>query len=258
MMRSQTSASYVRRPEVLADALDQVRPPAAAGVDRAHRVGADHLHPALADLLEVAAGAADRAAGADAGDEVGDPAVGLAPQLRAGGLVVAERVVRVGVLVRLPAAVDVPGEPVGDRVVGVRMVRFDRGRADHHLGAVRHQHVALVLADLVRADEHAVVAALLGHQRQAHTGVARGRLDDGAAGSQQPLGLGGVDHAHRDAVLDAAAGVEVLDLGEHPGAGVGRGDAAEPDQGGVADEVDHGVDVVHRVTRRRTPTVEGP
>ena len=34
------------------------------------------------DLLEVAAGSADRAAGADAGDEMGDLAVGLSPDLR--------------------------------------------------------------------------------------------------------------------------------------------------------------------------------
>ena len=66
-------------------------------------VGADHLDPPAGDLLEVAARAADRAAGADTGDEVGDLAVGLLPDLRSGGLVVAGRVVRVAVLVRLPA-----------------------------------------------------------------------------------------------------------------------------------------------------------
>ena len=34
-------------------------------------------------------------------------------------------------------------------------------------------------------------------------------------GSQLPAGLGGVDHFDRDAVLGAAAGVEVLDLGRN-------------------------------------------
>ena len=38
------------------------------------------------------------------------------------------------------------------------MLGRDRGRADDHLGAVRLEHVALVLADLVGADEDALVA----------------------------------------------------------------------------------------------------
>ena len=70
-------------PEVLADALDQVRPAGAAGVDRALGSAPIDLDPPVGHLLEVPAGAADRAAGADAGDEVGDPAVGLPPDLRA-------------------------------------------------------------------------------------------------------------------------------------------------------------------------------
>src|SRR5690606_26150528 len=109
----------VGRPEVLADALYQVGPAAAAGVDRAGRVGADHLDPAVGHLLEIAPGAADRAARADAGDEVRDPAPGLPPDLRAGAGVVAGRVVRVAVLVRLPGAGDLPDQPVRHRVVGV-------------------------------------------------------------------------------------------------------------------------------------------
>src|SRR5690606_7809473 len=110
------------RPDVLAHALDEVRAPGAARVHRPLGVGADHLHPAAGDLLEVPAGAADRPAGADAGDEVGHLALGLLPDLRPGRAVVAGRVVRVGVLVRLPRAGDLPGEPVGDRVVRVRVV----------------------------------------------------------------------------------------------------------------------------------------
>ena len=38
------------------------------------------------------------------------------------------------------------------------MLGRHRGRADDHLGAVRLEHVALVLADLVGADEDALVA----------------------------------------------------------------------------------------------------
>ena len=68
------------RPEVLADALDQVGPAVAAGVHRADGVGADDLDPPVGDLLEVAAGARDGAAGADAGDEVRDAARRSAPR----------------------------------------------------------------------------------------------------------------------------------------------------------------------------------
>src|SRR5690606_23759385 len=89
-------------PDVLADALDEVGTAGAPGVHRALGVGADDLHPAAGDLLEVPAGAADRPAGADARHEVRDAPLGLLPDLRPGGLVVRPRVLRVGVLVRLP------------------------------------------------------------------------------------------------------------------------------------------------------------
>src|SRR6478735_1992465 len=68
-------------PEVLADALDEVGAAGAPGVHGPGRVGADHLDVGVL-LLEVAADAADRAAGAHARDEVGDPPLRLAPDLR--------------------------------------------------------------------------------------------------------------------------------------------------------------------------------
>jgi hypothetical protein len=46
------------------------------------------------------------------------------------------------------------------------VVRIDGCGADHDPGAVRGQHVALVLADLVRADEDAGVAPALGGDGQ--------------------------------------------------------------------------------------------
>src|SRR4029077_1217150 len=174
--------------EVLPDSLDQVGTPGAAGVHRAGRVGADHLDLRVL-FLQVAPGAADRAAGAHAAHEVGDPALALSPDLGTGGLVVGSGVVRVGVLVGLPGA-GLRSEPVGDVVVGVRVLRRDRGRADDDLRAVRLEHVALVLADLVRADEDARVALGLGDHREPDAGVARGRLDDRAAGLELTRSLG--------------------------------------------------------------------
>src|SRR5690606_13558944 len=118
---------------------------------------ADDRDPPAGDLLEVAADAADRAAGADARHEVGDAAVGLLPDLRAGGQVVAVGVLRVGVLVGLPGAGDLAGQPVGDGVVGVGMVGRDGRGADHDLRAVGPQYRDLVLCHLVRHHEQAAV-----------------------------------------------------------------------------------------------------
>ena len=179
-----------------------------------------------------------------------DLAVGVGPDLGPGGLVVAGRAHRVGVLVGLPRAVDLLDQPVGDAVVAVRMVGRHGRRAHHHVGAVRAQHVLLVLADLVRADEDAFVAALLGHQRQPDAGVAGGRFDDGAAGLELAAGLGGVDHLDRDAVLGAAAGVEVLDLGRNR-AGAFGDNGVQLHQRGIADELTDVPGDAHDVHRLR-------
>ena len=87
-------------------------------------------------LLEVAADAGDGAAGADAGDEGGDLALGLLPDFRAGGAVVDLGVGEVGELVGPPGAGDLAGQPVGDAVVALGRVGRDVGRRDDDLGAV--------------------------------------------------------------------------------------------------------------------------
>ena len=101
----------VLRQEVLADALGDVRVDLVLVEDAGllvfleHRpvgVDAPHLDRGI-PFLQIAADAADRAAGADADDEVRDRAVGLLPDLRPGLLVVRRRVRQVVVLVRLPA-----------------------------------------------------------------------------------------------------------------------------------------------------------
>ena len=108
--------------------------------------------------------------------------------------------------------------------------RHARG-ADDDLGAVGAQHGDLVTGHLVRAGEHAPVAALLGDDRQPDAGVTGGRLDDHAARLQLALPLRRLDHAQRDAVLHRAAGVQVLDLGQHVRRlRHARGDGLQPDQ----------------------------
>ena len=116
------------------------------------------------------------------------------------------------------------------------MVGRHRRRAHHDLSAVGAQHILLVLADLVRADEDAFVAALLGDERQPDAGVAGRGFDDGAAGFQLTAGFGGVDHLHGDAVLGAAAGVEVFDLRDDLARALGD-NRVQLDQRGIADEL---------------------
>ncbi len=162
--------------------------------------------------------------------------LGLLPQLRAGALVVRERVVRVGVLVRAPRARGVGDLLARHRVVRARILGRDGGRADQHLGAVRAKDVDLLGADLVGHREDALVAPLSGHDREPDTGVAAGRLHDGAARPELSLALGGFDHDLRDPVLHRAARIDVFELGVD-GAGDALGDLREPDQRRVADQL---------------------
>ena len=229
------------REEVLAHALGEVGPAGSTREDRALGIGGDHLdlrvHP-----LEVAGRAGDGPARARAGHEVGDPAAALPPDLRPGRLLVREGVGRVGVLVGAERVRDLPDQPLGGRVVAGRVLGRHRHRADGDLGAVGPQQVDLLGRDLVGGHEVAAVAPLGGDDGQPDAGVARRRLDDGPARAEQPVPLGREDHLERRAVLRRAAGVGGLQLG-HEGRAetVGAGQAAQLDQRGVPDEVQHGL-----------------
>ena len=220
-------------------------PAGSAGVDRSFRVGADHLHRPVGYLLQVPPGAGDRAAGADPGHEVRHRPVGLRPDLRAGGGVVGGRVLRIRVLVGLPATGYLAHQPARDTVIGVRMVGRDRAGTDHHLGAVGAQHADLVLRHLVGADEDAAVAAFGGHDRQPRPGVARRGFHDRAARPELAGRFRGGDHPQRDAVLDRSARVEVLHLGQHLRPGDAAGHRAQPQQRGVPHQLAQRVIYLH-------------
>ena len=210
MTSSYRSGSHAVGEEVLADALDEVRPSRAAGEHRALGVGGDDLDRRVL-RLQVAGDAGDRAARARAGDEVGDPPGRLAPDLGPGGLLVGQRVGRVGVLVGAEG-VELVGQPVGDRVVALRVLGRHGDRAHHDLGAVGPQQRDLLRGHLVGHHEDAAVAALGGDDGEADAGVAARRLDDRAARPQQAVALGGEDHLQRRPVLRRAARVRRLHL----------------------------------------------
>ena len=224
--------------EVLADALDEVGPARPAGEHRALGVGGDDPHGGVL-RLEVAGDAGDRAARAGPGDEVGDPPVGLAPDLGPGGQLVGPRVRRVGVLVG-PERRQLAGQAFGHRVVALRVVGLDGHRAHHHLGAVGPEQRDLLRCHLVGHHEHAAVAALGGDDGETDAGVPARRLDDGAARSQRPVALGLQDHLQRRPVLRRPAGVGGLQLhGEHARQGLDLAQAPQAHERRVADQIDH-------------------
>ena len=114
---------------------------------------------------------------------------------------------------------------------------LDRRREDE-LGAVALQQLAALGAHVVRHRQDQLVALHGSDHREADAGVAGRRLDDGGAGLEHAALLGVLDHRERDAVLDAAAGVAALELGDDLGAALGH-DAVEPHHRRVADEVEN-------------------
>jgi hypothetical protein len=210
-------------------------------------LGIDGDDPRLrAVLLEVAADAGDRPARPYRDhDRVDVAAVGLIPQLGTGRLVVRVGVRRVRVLIRLEAARDLLGQPVGDGVVALRRVGIHGRRRDDDLRAVRAQHRDLLLAHLVGHDEDAAVAAQRRRDREPHARVPRGRLHDRPAGPQPTVPLGGLDHGEPDAVLHGAAGIQVLELREELPGNV-AGEPLEAHDRRAPDELEHRGEVAAR------------
>ena len=244
--------------EVLADALGQVRAGGVAGQDAAFGVGADDLDGRVAGL-QGAGRAGDRAAGPDAGDEVGDPTLGLVPDLRPGRLLVGRRVLLVPVLVGLERARDVTRQAGRHRVVALGRLGRDVGRAQDDLGAVGPKELLLLGRLLVGHDEDAAIALQRGRDREAVAGVAAGGLDDRAAGLQEARPLGGLDHRQADPVLDRAARIEHLELREQQRLALERAQVAhdprDPDERGPTDQVQDRLGVLHPARGYRAGSV---
>ena len=229
-----------------ADTLDLVRAGLALGE---HRGGGgldgDDLNLGVL-LLEELAHAGHSAAGADAGDEDVDLAVGVIPDLGAGrGLV--------------DGGVGGVHELAGDNAVGGLLLQL-LGLGDgtlHALGAVgEHELCAVCLHKLAALDGHSfghgddhLVAASRRHRGDADAGVAARGLDDGVVAAAHELAglLGLVDHVLGDAVFDGPGGVEVFQLDEYAGLEVLIGlKVSELQKRGVADKlIDGRVNIAH-------------
>ncbi len=229
--------------------------PEPARVHRSLGIGGHDLDVGVL-RLQVSADTRDRAAGAGAGNEVGDPAVGLGPDLGTGGQFVGLGIVGVGVLVRPERSRGLAEHPLGRGVVRRRVVGGDGDGAHDDLTAVGPQQIDLLGCHLVGDDEDAVVAPLGGHDGEPDTGVARRGFDDRPARLQEPVAFRSVDHRDGRPVLDAPPGIGRLDL-RHDRGGKPGADPTQANHGGVADQVEYGVCDVHRQTLLSRAGVHG-
>ena len=113
---------------------------------------------------------------------------------------------------------------VGQRAGRVdRLVHPPQRLGDLDPGAVQSQQALAFAAHALRHGQHQLIALGRAHERQRDPGVAAGRLDDRRpARLDDAVALGRLDHRHADAVLDAPAGVERLQLREQPRLPVGE------------------------------------
>ena len=192
-------------------------------------------------LLQRARHAAQGAAAAHRAGEAVDLAVGLVPDLGAGGAVVAVAVGGVVELVGPDRAVRLlGGEFLGERAGVAHVVAgigVGHGRHQPEVGAAQPQHVLLFLALRLGHHDHRAVAARIGDQGDADAGIAGGALDDHAAGLELAALLGVLDDGERRAILHRAAGIEELRLAVDVAARRLRG-GDQLDQRRVADAID--------------------
>jgi hypothetical protein len=152
------------------------------------------------------------------------------------GLVVLPVVVLVGKV----AVRGVPGQARGDVVVAFRVLGRQAGVRLHHVHPQGGEQVDLLLAGGVAHHRLHPVALLDGSEGEAHGGVAGGVLQDQVPGLDPPVRFGALDQVLGDAVLAAAHGIEVLQLGEHL-EGQPGGDPVEADHGRVPDDLQDAV-----------------
>ena len=101
---------------------------------------------------------------------------------------------------------------------------------------IETQQPLALAAHPLRQRQHQLIALRGAHKRERDAGVAARRLDDRrTARLDAALALGRLDHRDADAVLDAAAGVERLELRKQPGVAARREQPRELDHRRAAD-----------------------
>ena len=180
---------------------------------RGSRLYSHHLDVRVL-ALQVLAHAGHGAAGAHACHKDIHLAVGVLPDLGAGGLDVGLRVGRVYELAGDEGIRDLLCQLVG---LGNGTLHAFGTLAQHQLCTVSlHQLAALHAHGLGHHDDDAV--ALGGcHSGQTDASIAGGRLNDHGTFLQQALFLGIIDHLFGDAILDRTGRIEVFQLSNDVG-----------------------------------------
>ncbi|MDT4846202.1 hypothetical protein FQZ97_802170 [compost metagenome] len=166
---------------------------------------------------------------------MGDGALGLLPDFRAGADVVGFRIVAVGELVEHLAtatALQAFGQVAGPFHALLAAHQDQLGAVGGHGGLAFGAHV-------VGHDQHHLVALDGGGHGQGDAGVAGGGLDQGVAGLDVAAQLGAGDHRQGRAILDRTGRVVAFEFDQERVAGF-AGQALQTDQRGVADAVGDG------------------
>lgn len=223
----------------VAGSLDVLVAAVATAVGRGQRIGADHPYPLTGDLFQVTTGAADGPAGADGRHQMGDPTLGVGPDLRSGGVQMGLRIGLVVVLAGEPRTRRLRHVPFGMGAQAVGMIPGDEVVDQPQLRTVGGDLAPLLDRDGRAGEDHRPVAQLCCEQRESDPSVAAGQFDHGPAGPQQPVGLGLPDHGQGCSVLAAAAGVPPFGFHVNGRWQVPAG-PVQPDQRGTTDCVGQG------------------
>ncbi len=162
----------------------------------------------------------------------------ILPDLRAGRMIVRFGIEMVVKLVGLKRSGDFRRKPIRDAVVRFGGIGGNVRRRNHDVGAVRAQ------ADRsFRATSYRALPECSGIRESRRPSPGRVPVLPlvGSTivppGLEQALALGGVEHGDGGAVLDAAAGIHVLDLGKHE-TGRAVDDFVQPYERRVADRLE--------------------
>ncbi len=173
------------------------------------RLRADDLDRAVF-FLQVLRHAHDGAGGAHGTDEMGDLAVGIAPDLGAGTFVMGPRVVGIAELVE-DDALAILLHLLGHVARIFHAARL--GRQDD-LGAVGGHALAPLDRQVFRHQQHHLVAADRRCHRQCNAGVAAGRFNQGVARLDVAALFGPLEHRHGGPVLDGSGRIVAFHLAE--------------------------------------------
>ena len=147
---------------------------------------------------------------------MGDFALCVAPDFRAGALIVRQGIVGVGELVE-----DDPPAFVAHPVGGVDRRFHAAGlRCQHDFRAKGVHDLAPLHAHMFRHHQHHFVAAHRRRHRQGDAGIAAGCLDQGVARFDLAARFRPPDHEQRRPILDRASRVVAFQFDQHDVAGI--------------------------------------